>query len=120
MNPMSIRPVGALVPTVAPAATAAAKASAAPAGTKKPGDPALHRACEEFEASFVKQLLQAAKVGGKNQDHGYGAMAVDALASGIVSGGGLGLSRAIERALARQHEATAAPATATAIKPRRP
>ena len=77
---------------------------AQPAGPK-PVDPALKRACGEFEASFLRQLLQAAKIGGEGGDHGYGAMAVDALAGGIEAGGGLGLSRALERALSRQHEA---------------
>jgi hypothetical protein len=87
---------------------AAAAPSAEPAEAK-PTDPALHRACEEFETAFIKQLLTAAKVGGKQQDHGYGAMAVDALADGIVAGGGLGLARAVERALERQHEADSVP-----------
>lgn len=103
---MSAAPIGAV-----PGATAAQ--SAEPAGAK-PADPALHRACEEFEAAFIKQLLTAAKVGGKQQDHGYGAMAVDALADGIVAGGGLGLARAVERALARQHEVDSTPQPAEA------
>lgn len=71
-------------------------------------DPALKRLCGEFETAFLHQVLQAAKIGGKEMEHGYGAMAVDALAGGIQAGGGLGLARAIERALERQHEAPVA------------
>ena len=34
--------------------------------TSKAARPALQRACEEFETSFIKQLLHAAKIGGKD------------------------------------------------------
>ena len=91
-----------------PSAPTASLAPAKPAAPK-PVDPALKRVCDQFEASFVKQLLEAAKIGGEDGERGYGQMAVDALAGGIEAGGGLGLSRSLERALSRQHEAEAAP-----------
>ena len=97
MTPLRISPVA-----VAPLAPAS-RSAAAP----KPTEPALRRACEEFETSFIKQLLHDAKIGGKDADHGYGAMAVDALAGGIEAGGGLGLARAIELALEHRREAGA-------------
>lgn len=81
-----------------------------PLGSPEPAkaesvDPQLKHVAEEFEGIFLRQLLQNAKVGGKDGDHGYGAMAVDALASGIQAGGGLGLARAIEQSLARSRSA---------------
>lgn len=80
--------------------------------TRKAPPSALDKAAEELETSFIRQLLQSAKIGGKDAENGYGSMAVDALATGIEAGGGLGLARQIERALARQHEVeTAKPAT---------
>src|SRR5260370_30268302 len=59
----------------------------------------LHRATQEFESLLVKQLLTAAKIGGDAKG-GYGDMAIDAMANGIEKGGGLGLARRIEEALA--------------------
>jgi Rod binding domain-containing protein len=64
----------------------------------------LEKAAGEFETIFVKQLLKEAKVGGEQKSGGgYGDMAVDALASGIQKGGGLGLAKRIEQALASHH-----------------
>jgi Rod binding domain-containing protein len=62
----------------------------------------IHKAATEFESIFVRQLLTAAKIGGA-KGGGYGSMAVDALASGIQSGGGMGLAGAIEKALDGSH-----------------
>jgi Rod binding domain-containing protein len=62
----------------------------------------IRHAANEFEEILVKQLLKAAKLGNPNGDekaNGYADMAVDALASGIEHGGGLGLARRIEQAL---------------------
>lgn len=74
---------------------------AAAAGTEEtPRNPALEKAAAEMEAVFIRQLLAAAKIGGQSSDSGYGAMAVDALATGIQNGGGIGLARRIEEALA--------------------
>ncbi len=61
----------------------------------------LHKVAEEFETLMVHQLLEAAKLGGEEKDSGYKGMVVDAAASGISKGGGLGLARQIEEALAR-------------------
>jgi Rod binding domain-containing protein len=65
----------------------------------------LEKAAGEFEQIFVKQLLKEAKVGGAEKEGGgYGDMAVDALASGVQKGGGLGLAKQIEAALAAHHQ----------------
>lgn len=74
-----------------------------PKAAPKKLDPRLKKAAEEFEGALLRQLLQAAKIGGKNADKGYGGMATDALASGLQSAGGLGLARAIEDVLSRSH-----------------
>lgn len=73
----------------------------APDPKAKTRDPALKHVAEEFESALLRQILHSAKVGGKDGDKGYGSMAVDALASGLMAGGGIGLARAIEEALAR-------------------
>jgi Rod binding domain-containing protein len=64
----------------------------------------IHKAASEFESIFVRQLLTAAKIGG-SKGGGYGSMAVDALASGIQTGGGIGLAGAIEKSLDASHPA---------------
>jgi hypothetical protein len=58
---------------------------------------------------LVKQQLKGAKLGGSgdaagegDKASGYGDMAVDALASAIQHGGGLGLARRIEQAVGAQ------------------
>ncbi len=61
----------------------------------------LHKVAQEFEAVMVHQLLEAAKLGGEEKDSGYKSMVVEAAASGISEGGGLGLAKQIEEALAR-------------------
>jgi Rod binding domain-containing protein len=83
---------------------------------KKPASTALQKAAEELETSFVRQLLEEAKIGGKGAENGYGSMAVDALAKGIQAGGGMGLARQIERALDRQHEVETAKPTTPELK----
>jgi Rod binding domain-containing protein len=63
----------------------------------------LRHAATEFESLLVKQLLKAAKIGGAGGgaggQSGYADMAVDALATSIERGGGLGLARRIEEAI---------------------
>lgn len=86
---------------------------AAAAERAKP-DPALHRAVSEMESVFVRHLLEAAKLGGKSGESGYGAMATDALAAGIQAGGGLGLARAIEDSLRSSRSSSPASPRATA------
>lgn len=83
----------------------AAKGTAASAHAAKDARTAkLEKAAGEFEQIFVKQLLKEAKVGGSQKEGGYGDMAVDALASGVQKGGGLGLAKQIEAALAAHHQ----------------
>jgi Rod binding domain-containing protein len=71
----------------------------------------LEKAAGEFESLFVKQLLKEAKIGGDPKSGGYADMAVDALATGIQRGGGLGLAKRIEQALATAHAHTPTVAT---------
>jgi Rod binding domain-containing protein len=63
---------------------------------------ALAKVAKEFEGVLLKQILEASKPLG-HSGGGYAAMAVDALASGIQAGGGIGLADTIERALSAQH-----------------
>jgi Rod binding domain-containing protein len=65
-------------------------------------DAKVHKAAQDFEAMFVRQILSAAKVGGNHaKQSGYDGMAVDAIAGAVSQGGGLGLAQHIEDALAR-------------------
>jgi Rod binding domain-containing protein len=83
-----------------PTAARSAAGPNAAKSAKKPVDPALKHVAEEFEGVLLRQLLQNAEVGGKKGSQGYGSMAVDALATGLLQGGGLGLARAIEQTVA--------------------
>jgi Rod binding domain-containing protein len=79
---------------------------APPREAEKPADTKLHKMALEFEAVFVRQLLSAAKLGGHGKkEDGYDGMAVDALATGVTRGGGLGLARQIEEALSHSSRA---------------
>ena len=78
--------------------TSLALAKPEPQAASKP-NPALDRACREFEGVFVRQLLTAAKMGEQAGKSGYGPMVVDAMASAIADGGGLGLAGKIREAL---------------------
>lgn len=55
-------------------------------------------AAGQFEAVFVRQLLQESKMFGKG-NNAMSGMAVDAMADSIEKGGGLGLTQLIERSL---------------------
>ena len=72
---------------------------------------------------FVREILTAAKVTGHDKANGYDSMAIDAIASGVTKGGGLGLAREIERALAAGalggHAQAPAPAAAPPLPPRK-
>lgn len=59
----------------------------------------LARVAKEFEAILVRQVLTAAKAAGESSGSQYGGMAIDALADGIMHGGGLGLARTLELSL---------------------
>jgi Rod binding domain-containing protein len=66
----------------------------------------LRSAAHEFEAVLVKQLLKSAKMGSSGdaeKSNGYGDMAVDAMASAVEKGGGLGLAKRIEQAIGATH-----------------
>jgi Rod binding domain-containing protein len=66
----------------------------------------LQSAANEFESLLVKQLLKSAKMGGSGDDgksSGYADMAVDAMASAVEKGGGLGLAKRIEQAIGASH-----------------
>ena len=69
------------------------------AGARAAVDPKTHKMAQEFEAMFVRQILKSAKIGGHEKEDGFDGMAVDALATGITEGGGLGLARQIEESL---------------------
>lgn len=90
--------------------TRGASRSARRSAPISPQDRALAHAASEMEAVFVRHLLEAAKIGGSQSSaSGYGSMAVDALAAGIETGGGIGLARRIEEALAPPHPHAAPP-----------
>ncbi|MBV9947584.1 MAG: hypothetical protein JOZ69_12090 [Myxococcales bacterium] len=116
-----MKPVTA--PTASPRETAATEPRARAGSTRAAGaarDPRLDKArhaASEFESMLVKQLLKAAHIGataGSEKANGYGDMAVDALASAIEHGGGLGLSNRIQQALHLSAHAGAATALAPA------
>jgi Rod binding domain-containing protein len=68
-------------------------------------DPKIAKVAAQFEEVFVRQLLSAAKMGGDNKEGGgYGAMTIDALATGVSQGGGLGIAQQIEAAMSRSSE----------------
>jgi Rod binding domain-containing protein len=68
----------------------------------------LKSAAGDFESLLIKQLLKEAKVTGSDKSNGYGDMAIDALASSIERGGGLGLAKHIEKAIGSSGAASAA------------
>ncbi|MEO7110046.1 MAG: hypothetical protein ABI183_06385, partial [Polyangiaceae bacterium] len=92
----------------APTSIAETRLADAPAAAAPKHDPKIARVAAQFEEVFVRQLLSAAKMGGDNKEGGgYGAMTIDALATGVSQGGGLGIAQQIEAAMSR----SAGPAT---------
>jgi len=82
--------------------TSAANAANKNAAAAKANIDKLRHAATEFESILVKQLVKAAKLGGSaDKGNGYADMTVDALASAIERGGGLGLSHRIEEAIGK-------------------
>jgi Rod binding domain-containing protein len=75
-------------------------------------DPKVAHVAQQFEEVFVRQLLSSAKMGGEKADGGFGAMTIDALATGVSQGGGLGIAKSIEMAISH-YGATSAPASST-------
>lgn len=114
-------PVSGLTAGTAAGATGSATTpTGTAAGAHAPKDPRtakLERAAGEFEQIFVKQLLKEAKLGGAQKEGGYGDMAVDALASGVQKGGGLGLAKQIEAALAAHHQTPSTGGTTNPVSP---
>ena len=112
---MKIDPVSSVAPRDTPSPIARETRAVDAHGTSRsarvsPQDRALAHAASEMEAVFVRHLLEAAKIGGSQSSaSGYGSMAVDALAAGIETGGGIGLARRIEEALAPPHPPPAPP-----------
>jgi Rod binding domain-containing protein len=99
--------IGGQISTAQTAATQAAAAAADPKKLSK-----LRNAANEFESILVKQLLKSAKLGGSGdaeKANGYGDMAVDAMASAVEKGGGLGLAKRIEQAIGATHPQAPAP-----------
>lgn len=76
-----------------------------------------HKAAKELEGIFLRQLLQAAKLGGAKASSTHAGMAVDALAQGLTDAGGLGLRAVIERALSSPTASPHAHATAATSAP---
>ena len=66
---------------------------------QSPTNPDLHRAAQKFESMFLRQLLESAHLG--EGSDAYGTMAVESLATNLAQGGGLGLARELELAIAR-------------------
>mgnify|MGYP003376156742 CR=1 FL=1 len=60
----------------------------------------VKEASAAFEAILVRQMLASASVAGKGS---YSDMGVEAVATAVTSGGGLGLGRAIQQALGQSH-----------------
>ncbi len=81
-----------------PLAVSPSATSSAPRPSDAKENPALDRACKEFEAVFLRQLLEVSKVG-KQAGSGYGSMIVDALATSVNDAGGLGLAERIRQSL---------------------
>jgi Rod binding domain-containing protein len=77
----------------------------------KTSDPKIAHVAQQFEEVFVRQLLSSAKMGGESDGGGgYSAMTIDALATGVSKGGGLGIAKSIEMALSHsQGPAVSAP-----------
>lgn len=55
----------------------------------------IDRAAREFESIFVRQLLEASRVGSSSGP--YASLSVDAIAKALEDGGGLGLAATIVR-----------------------
>ncbi len=76
-------------------------------------DPKIAHVAQQFEEVFVRQLLTTAKMGGEtDKSGGFGAMTIDALATGVSKGGGLGIAKSIEMALTHYNGPTVAASSA--------
>ncbi len=86
-----VRPVG---PNAGAQVEKADDARVSPPETRE-----LEKVAKEFEGIFVRQLLAAAKFGEDGGRAGFGSMIVDALATSVTDGGGIGLAKRITDAL---------------------
>ncbi len=59
----------------------------------------LDEAAKSFEQLFVQQMLKTAKFASKVSSDGYGTMAMEAMATGVTEGGGMGLATMIRDSL---------------------
>ena len=82
-------------------------AKAEPAAKAKETSADIKQAAAAFEAILVRQMLASASVAGKGN---YADMGVEALATAVTQGGGLGLGHAIEHAIGQAHPAPHEPA----------
>lgn len=113
VRPVSPAPAAADAPATGDAAGKAAQAKRKDA----------QMVARQFEAIFVRAILRSGGVAGKDGPHAD--LAVDALASHVTEGRGLGLSALLEKALDGSHGSharsptspAAAPAPAPAIAP---
>lgn len=93
-----------------------------PNATERP-DPRLKKACADFEALLVKQLLATAHIGESDgglfeadaAEQTLSDLRLDSLASALTAGKGLGVAAVLERQLmrGRPHPAAARPAGGT-------
>jgi len=72
--------------------------------------PALQHATREFEAIFIRQMLQSAHIMGKTEN-AYAGIATDALATTLTESGGIGLARKLEEATREPQSHSSVPAT---------
>lgn len=115
-----IASVGSLTQSAVGSMTGAAKAAEG-SDAKAASSAKVKEAAAQFEGIFVRQLLDAAKImGSKGGSGGYGSMAVESLADGVVRAGGLGLARQIEDSMSRaEMSAKAAHFAASQVSPQK-
>ncbi len=101
-------PILAVTPDRTPASIDGASIARAgrPAAPPKEASREIKEAAAAFEAILVRQMLASSSVAGKGN---YAEMGVEALATAITAGGGLGLGHAIEQAIGRAHPAPTDP-----------
>ena len=73
----------------------------------------LDEAAKSFEQIFVQQLLKTADFGSKATKGGHGAMALEAMATGVTQGGGMGLATLIRDSMIQNQ----LPGLASALQP---
>lgn len=95
-------PIASSLTGTATATTGAAQAGHAADAKKKDEAAEVKQAAAAFQAILVRQMLSSSAVAGKG---GYSDMGVEALATAVTSGGGLGLGQAIERAIGHDKHA---------------